>query len=196
MGNNNNYDEVFINRLAFHFARTNSIPQCIPLLKAEFPTMGEFNKYDLNALRGRIRKNTGVDLLQVEREKYLEEVQGLKFTAMDNIRNGKDEIDNSMEILIEKLKKTNELIELAEPLTKEFNILLLTQKNLIDAIAKYTGIDDAMAVNKALAMSLLKQGKADEANEVITGHKKPQEDVIPQIMDGDYADSDDDDIEV
>lgn len=192
---NNNYDEAFLARFAFHFARTGSVPLCLPLLRAEFPHMAEFNKHDLNQLRGRLRRKTGEDIFAQERMKYLEEVGELTdMTPVDNIRNGKQAIDSGIEILVSKLNKCNEMIEISEPMTKEFNILLMTQSKLMELISKFSGIDDAMAVKRAHALSFLKQGKIDEANEAITGVRKPQEDTTPKIMDGEYED--DDEIEI
>lgn len=182
----NNYDDAFYARFAYHYARTNSVPQCIPLLRDDFPHMDAFNKNDLNQLRIRRKKQMGFDLLAEEREKYVAEVSELNTTAVDNIKNGKDAIDDGMDILIEKLNRCNELIQEAEVGTKMFNILLMTQEKLAAQISKYTGIDAAMDVKKAMALSLLKQGKPDEAQEAITGIKKVQESLIPQIMDGSY----------
>lgn len=189
---NNQYDDAFMARFAYHYARTGSVPQCIALLQADFPTMAKFNKHDLNQLRVRKRRMLGVDLLQAEREKYLDEINELNTVAIDNIKNGKDAIDEGVDILIQKLQKCNEMIQQQEVGTKMFGILLMTQANLTSQISKYSGIDDAMAVKRAMALSLLKQGKPDEAHEAITGIKKAQESVVPQIMDGSYDDDDED----
>lgn len=156
--------------------------------------MAKFNKHDLNQLRVRKRKQMGgMDLLQSERDRYLEEINELNTVAIDNIKNGKDAIDDGIDILNQKLQKCNELLDQQEVGTKMFGILLMTQEKLMTMISKYSGIDDAMAVKRAMALSLLKQGKPDEAHEAITGIKKAQESVVPQIMDGSYDDEDEDD---
>jgi len=189
----NNYDDAFMARFAYHYARTGSVPQCIPLLLDDFPYMEVFNKNDLNQLRIRKRRQLGVDLLQEERERHIDEISSLNTMAIDNIKNGKDAIDEGMDVLISKLQHCNILLQEHEVGTKMFSVLLMTQEKLATQISKYTGIDAAMDVKKAMALTLLKQGKPDEAQEAITGIKRVQESLIPQIMDGSYDADDDDD---
>ena len=189
----NNYDDAFMARFAYHYARTGSVPQCIPLLLDDFPHMEAFNKNDLNQLRIRKRRQLGVDLLQEERERHIDEISSLNTMAIDNIKNGKDAIDEGMDVLISKLQHCNILLQEHDVGTKMFSILLMTQEKLATQISKYTGIDAAMDVKKAMALTLLKQGKPDEAQEAITGIKRVQESLIPQIMDGSYDVDDDDD---
>jgi hypothetical protein len=189
----NNYDDAFMARFAYHYARTGSVPQCIPLLLDDFQHMEAFNKNDLNQLRIRKRRQLGVDLLQEERERHIDEISSLNTMAIDNIKNGKDAIDEGMDVLISKLQHCNTLLQEHDVGTKMFSILLMTQEKLATQISKYTGIDAAMDVKKAMALTLLKQGKPDEAQEAITGIKRVQESLIPQIMDGSYDVDDDDD---
>ena len=186
---NNQYDDGFMARFAYHYARTGSVPQCVSLLRADFPMMDSFNKNDLSQLRSRTKKKLGEDLLEAERAKYLEEMSEVNnLTAIDNIRNGKESIDSGMEILIAKLNDCNEMIAIHEVGTKMFMILLNTQQTLMGLISKFTGIDSAMKVKEAYAVSLLRQGKIDDANAAITGVKKVEESLVPQLMDGDYDD--------
>lgn len=165
------------------------MPQCVSLLLADFPMMEKFNKGDLNQLRARHRKKSGEDLLEAERQKYLEEMSEVNdLTAIDNIRKGKESIDNGIEILINKLDDCNKMISMHDVGTKMFMLLMNTQQTLMGLISKFSGIEDAMAVKKAFAFSLLKAGKADDAHAAITGVKKVEESQIPQLMDGDYDD--------
>ena len=190
---NNQYDDGFMARFAYHYARIGSVPLCVKPLLEDFPMMDRFNKGDLNQLRSRHRKKTGEDLLEAERSKYMEEMSEVNnLTAIDNIRNGKESIDSSIEILIEKLNDCNTMILEHEVGTKMFMILMNTQKSLMELISKFTGIEDAMAVKRAYAFSLLKQGKVDDANAAITGVKKVEESQVPQLMDGDYDDEEQD----
>lgn len=192
---NNNYDDYFMERFTHHYARVGSVPQCIPLLRDDFPQMEVFNKADLNQLIMRKRKNLGYCPMKKAREEYMSEIEGLNTTAIDNIRNGKNAIDDGIDILIEKLNRCNELLGLSEVGTKEFSILMMTQQNLMTSISRYSGIDAAMDLKKAMAFSLLKQGKGKEATEVLTGEKVTEESIVPRIMDDDYSDEDEDDNE-
>lgn len=156
--------------------------------------MVSFNASDLRQLRMRLKNKLGSDPLEEARERYTQDLgESMSIDIVDNIREGKKSLNDSVQILIEKLNKVNELIEICDVDTKEFTKLLFTQSRLMELIFKYSGNEDVAAVKRAHALALLKGGNAAGASAAITGQATKEEVATPQLMDGDY-DEDDEEI--
>jgi hypothetical protein len=187
----NNYDEGFISRFCFHYARCGSVPKCVAPLLAEFPLMS-FNSDDLNALRARMRKkNGGVDRLNESRDEYTLQIAEMQnIVSQENILSGKRSIDASVNQAISHLEEVTMMLESEEVGTRGFSSLLNLKKSLMELISKYSGLDAVMDVKRAYALGLLKQGKPDEASAAITGVTKKEEKKTITFMDDDDDDED------
>lgn len=188
---NNVYDENFMNRFAYHYARCGSVPKCVAPLLEDFPLM-EFNYDDLNALRSRARKkNDGVDLLNATRDEYTIKIAEMQnVVSADNIIKGKSAIDDAVKRAIEHLIEVDSHLVDAPIDGKLFSMLLTLKKTLMELISKHSGLDSVQDIKRAYALGLLKQGKPEEASAIITGTAKAVEKQKVCFMDDDEDDED------
>jgi len=192
---NNKYDEEFIRRFAYHFARAGSSPKCIEPLSNEFPSY-TITANDLNNLKCRLRDKGSDAVFEEEKQKYLAEISDAQSLVKGcNIREGQAAINDSIDKLIYKLVTVNERLETYDPEEKMFLFYFNLQSRLMEQVAKYSGIDDVNAVLRAQALSLLKSGKSEEASNVITGSKTAVKSYEPKFLDSD-DDDDDEAIEI